>query len=100
MKFATVEVVKQPLSRVLVAFERATGVRFLVDHNGLAVTGKDIDSVIIDLPEKRSTYKTLIDRALRNVQLRGELRIDEAGQPIYWIFPARRPAGAARVRSR
>ena len=89
MKLATVEIIDQPLPVVLHALERPTGVRFLVDHNGLALRGEEPAAVKINIPERRSTYKSVLDRGLRDAGLRGELRIDEAGRPIYWIFPVK-----------
>ncbi len=91
MQQATVEADKTRLKPTLDALSARTGVPFLLDHNSLALAGIDPDTVRVSIANRRTFYKNHIDRMLRSVKLKADLKMDEAGRPLLWITTARRP---------
>jgi hypothetical protein len=73
------------LTTVLNAVAGRMKVPILVDHNALARHGVEPDKVTIAIPPGRTTYDRLLRRALSKPQLKYEVRVDEADQPLIWI---------------
>ena len=63
---------------------------FLMDHNGLARQRIDPARVMIEFPESRTYYKKVLSRVLFQVKLKGEVRVDEAGEAFVWISPLKK----------
>ena len=84
-EFLTVEIRNIPLTQACDAIQKRLKVPFLMDHEALARHGIDPEKHNVSLPAKRTFYKRALDRLLSQVRLRGEVRVDEAGQPIMWI---------------
>ncbi len=83
-KFVNVEINDEPLNKALEAIRERVQLPVLFDHNALARHEVDL-STLVNLPGKRTFYKKIIDQLLFQVQLRSELRVDEAGKPFLWI---------------
>jgi len=73
------------LTTVLDAVAKRMKVPILVDHNALARHGVDPDKVTIAIPPGRTSHDTLLRRALSKSQLKYEVRVDEADNPLIWI---------------
>ncbi len=83
----SIEIVDQPLDRVLAAIQPRLGVPFLIDHNGLAAQAIELDKARVNFPARRASYQRLLDRVLFQARLQMELRVDEAKRPFLWIEP-------------
>lgn len=90
MKFVVIEISKQPLDKVLTAMAEASGVPLLYDHNSLALAGIEPIDINVELPSKRSLFKSHIDRILQQAKLKGKLRMDESGRPLIWVTTIRK----------
>ncbi len=91
MVFATIEARNKPLVPVLRSISQRTNVPYLLDHNSLALAGIEPSKLRVDLPRHRTFYKNHLDRMLRPLKLKAELKMDEAGKPLLWITTSRRP---------
>lgn len=87
-KFLNVEIERAPLSEVVEAIRQRVQVPVLFDHVALARQKADM-STPVTLPKSHTFYARALDRALATVQLKSELRVDEAGQPFLWITSLR-----------
>lgn len=86
-KFLNVEIADTPLSGALDSIQERLKSPFLYDHNSLARHKVDPAAVRVNVPEGKTYYKGIIDRMLSQSkpQLKCEIRVDEAGQPLLWI---------------
>lgn len=55
------------------------------DHAVMAAKEIDPTEIQVKLPRQRTPLGRVVDRLLFQARLRGELRVDEAGKPFYWI---------------
>ena len=79
-----------PLMEVLDILSERLGAPILMDHNAMARHGIDPAKAIINLPQSRSTYARFLSRVLFQARLKSELRIDEAGNPLFWVTTIKR----------
>lgn len=80
-----VEINATPLTEALDGIAEQLKVAMLFDHNALALHGIDPAKVEVKLPPKKLSYSLIIQKILGQARLKCELRVDEAGQPFYWI---------------
>ncbi|MDA7951926.1 MAG: hypothetical protein MPJ24_10620 [Pirellulaceae bacterium] len=74
-----------PLQQALDAVEERLKVPFIYDLYKLNAMKIDPNKIMVTIPESTITYKSLLDKVLRKAHMYGEVRIDEAGRPFYWI---------------
>ena len=84
-EFLNVNVAGVTLPKVLEVVSSRLEMPILLDHNAMARHGIEPESVMITLPPKRSTYSIMLRQALFKARLKGELRVDEADRPFYWV---------------
>jgi len=73
------------VAQVIEAIGGRLGTPMLVDHNAMARWGVKIDEVRVNLAPERESYERILKKALYQVDLKPELRIDEAGKAFFWI---------------
>jgi len=88
--FLEVEIQDQPLSTTLEAIQGRIKAPILYDHNSLALHNIDPEQVKVSLPAERTYYKRIIDRLANQAKLTSDLRVDEAGKALVWIYSLRR----------
>ncbi|MHB1037875.1 MAG: hypothetical protein ACYC35_25775 [Pirellulales bacterium] len=94
-----VEIEAQPLSDVLESIRSRLKAPILLDYYALSRQEIDPAKVKVALPAKRMSYSLIMPRLLAQARLKGQLRIDEAGKPFYWITTVRTlPPGAMQRR--
>jgi hypothetical protein len=81
----TTEIKDTPLSETLEAIGGRLKMVYLYDQYALVRSGIELDQVTVEIPETKAMYFTILNRALSQARLKGELRADEAGQPFFWI---------------
>ncbi len=74
-----------PVKQVIDAVGGRLEVPVLLDYNALARHGIQPDKAIVNLPRRRTSYSSLLNRCLFQARLKSELRIDEADKPLLWI---------------
>ncbi len=79
-----------PLPEVLEILAKRLGAPILLDHHAMARHGIDPAKTIINLPQSRTTYGLLLRRVLLKARLKSELRVDEAGTPLFWVTTVKR----------
>jgi hypothetical protein len=85
MEFLNVEIDGYTLTETIDAIAPRIKMPIYWDHAALAAHKIDPDAVQITLPRTRTFYKRVLDRALAQARLAGQLRVDEAGTPFFWI---------------
>ncbi len=85
LKFLDVEINDTPLSEAMTAIQGRIKLPMLVDHNGLARHGVDLDKVRVNIKPGRTFYSKILSQALNTAKLKYELRADEAERPFLWI---------------
>lgn len=80
-----VEVTNVPLSDILPAASKASGLPIIVDEFDLAQNEVDLDKIRVSVSKKRTTWGILIRDAIGRDGLTRKLVIDERGQPFIWI---------------
>jgi hypothetical protein len=70
---------------VLDAVRQRLEVPVLLDHNAMARHGVEPDKLVVNMPQRRTTYVRLLRTTLFQAGLKHELRVDEAGKPFLWI---------------
>jgi hypothetical protein len=88
-EFLNVEIAGIPLPKALAALAERLKLSFLIDENALARERIKMDEEKVSVPVGRTYYKRVVDRILAQAMLAGELRVDEAGRPFYWITTIR-----------
>lgn len=84
-----VEVTDTPISEVLAALQPRLKISFLLDHAALRKDDTDIAKLSATLPGRRFSYARILQLTLREAKLTYELRVDDADQPLLWIWPNR-----------
>ena len=84
-EFLNVNVQGVAVTDVLKAVATRLKVPILWDYNTMARHGVEPDKVLVNLPQRRTSYTLLLKRALYQAGLKRELRVDEAGKPLLWI---------------
>jgi hypothetical protein len=84
-EFIRIEIIERPLADVLAAIAERLESPLLLDHAALDRQQIDPETAIVSFPAGRSYYKQILDRVLFQARLKGEVRVDELGQPLVWI---------------
>ena len=84
-EFHNVNVSNVPATKVLATIGKQLKVPVLYDHNALARHGIDLDKALVSHPAGRTTYSVALRRMLAKVELKFEVRVDEAGKPLLWV---------------
>ena len=90
-EFLSVEISGIALPKALDAVKQRLKIPFLFDRHSLAQQAIVMDEIKVSVPAGRSYYKRVLDRMLFQARLQGELRVDEAGSPFYWITTIKQP---------
>lgn len=85
--FLNVEIQDIPLLDAVSAIQGRLETPILFDHNSLARQRIDLEKIRVSLPPGRTYYRKVLERLLRTAELKFELRVDEAGDPIIWVSP-------------
>jgi hypothetical protein len=80
-----VEINGYTLAEALAAIGPRIKLPCFLDHADLSKYNIDPDAVHVTLPRTRTYYKRIMDQVLAQAHLGGQLRIDEAGKPFYWV---------------
>jgi hypothetical protein len=73
------------IAKVLEVIGKRLGIPVLLDHGALARHGIDPEKTLVTVPRSRTSYATVLDKALFQAWLKYELRTDEAGKPFLWV---------------
>jgi len=84
-KFTTIEIDGYPLAQALDALGPHMGVPLVFDQRTMAARGIEADAVQVKIPAEKTYIRRAVDRILSQSRLAGELRVDDAGRPFYWI---------------
>ena len=79
-----------PLAKVLAILGERLDAPVLMDHNAMDRHGIDPDKVIINLPQTRTTYASVLKRVLFQARMKSQLKVDEAGRPFFWATTTKR----------
>lgn len=85
-----IEVKDIPLADVLNALQAKVDIPFVFDHIELKRNHISIEKIKITIRPIRATYNKVLGGILAKHRLSGEVRIDEAGTPFYWITTLKR----------
>jgi hypothetical protein len=85
LRFTTIEIENYTLAKALEALGPHMGVPLVFDQRVLTARGIDPAKVQVRLPRGKTYIRRAVDSILSAGRLTGELRIDEAGTPFYWI---------------
>jgi hypothetical protein len=77
-----------PVTTVIDAVAKRLSVPFLVDHYALAQQKIDPEKALANAPQAQTTYNQLLRKLLSQANLKSEVRVDEAGKPLFWITPS------------
>jgi len=94
-RFTTIEITGHPLRQAVDALAPHMGLPLYFDDRILAERGIDLAKVQVKHPNRRTYVRRALDHVLSQGHLVGEVRVDEAGRPFYWISqfgPDNRPA--------
>jgi hypothetical protein len=61
------------------------GISLLLDHHAIGQMGSDFREVEVKFPNRKTYIRSAVDSILAQGRVSGELRVDEAGRPFYWI---------------
>ncbi|MBX3434726.1 MAG: hypothetical protein KF847_15515 [Pirellulales bacterium] len=81
----TVEIANYSLAQALAALEGPLGAPIVLDRYALTEAKVDPAAIQVKIPRKKLLVKTAVDVCLSQGRLAGELRVDELGQPFYWV---------------
>ncbi len=85
-----VEIDEFPLTETLTAIGQRIDIPMLFDHNSLARHAINLESLRVSYPGKKSNYSLVLRSILAQGGLRGELRLDDADSPFFWITTLKR----------
>jgi hypothetical protein len=83
-EFLNVEIDNVPASKAIGAIEGRLKVPFLFDHNNMVRHRVDLNKNV-KVPAGKTYYRRIFDRVLFQADLKCEVRVDEAGNPLVWI---------------
>lgn len=84
-EFLNIEISGYTLAQALDALKPRLGVPVLMDTWILEQEDIRPDQVQVKHPKGKTYLKKAVDRILTQARLGGELRVDELGQPFYWV---------------
>jgi hypothetical protein len=82
--FINVDIENTPASEAITAIQGRLKVPFLFDHNNMVRHRIDLNKKV-KMPAAKTYYRRILDRLLFQADLKCEVRVDEAGQPLVWI---------------
>jgi hypothetical protein len=84
-RVTTIEINAYSLEQALQALEPHMGVPLLFDERMLNARRIEPAKIQVKFPNRRTYVRRAVDTVLSQARLGGELRIDEAGKPFYWM---------------
>ncbi|MBA4107045.1 MAG: hypothetical protein C0485_14965 [Pirellula sp.] len=84
-RFTNIEIKGFTLEEALAALGPHMEIPLLFDERVLAVRSIDPAKIDVAVPRGKTYIRRAVDRALSQGRLAGELRVDEAEKPFYWI---------------
>ncbi len=84
-KFLTIEIDRYTLSQALNSMGPRMGIPLWFDRRILEQRQIDPTQISVKLPRGKTYLKRALDRVLVQASLAGEIRVDEADHPFYWI---------------
>jgi len=84
-RFTNIEIKGFTLDEALAALGPHMEVPLLFDERVLAVRSIDPAKIDVSFPRGKTYIRRAVDRVLSQARLAGELRVDEAEKPFYWI---------------
>lgn len=78
-----------PLRDAVDSISERIDVPMLYDLNAMARYGIDLDTAKVTVSAEKITYLSLLNRVLRMHKLKAELRMDENGEPFFWVTTTR-----------
>ena len=84
-RFTNIEITGYTLAEALEALGPAMGVPLLIDERVLAVRKIDPTKIDVELKHGKRYIRRAVDIILSKGRLVGDLRVDEAEKPFYWI---------------
>lgn len=80
-----IEISGYTLTQALDALKPRLGVPIILDAWILEREDIQLDQVQVMHPKEKTYLKKAVDRILSQARLAGDLRVDELGQPFYWV---------------
>jgi len=84
-RVTTIEISGFTLQQALEAFAPHMGVPLVFDERILAARGIDPAKVQVKFPNRKTYIRRAVDNIISQARLAGDLRVDEAGRPFFWI---------------
>ncbi len=84
-RVTNIEIENYTLAKALEALAPHMAVPLVFDQRVLAQREIDLAAIQVKYPRGKTFVRNAVDSILSQGRLAGELRIDEAGQPFYWI---------------
>ncbi len=84
-EFHNVNVSGVTASKLLDVVGKQISAPVLLDHNALAFHGIDPEKTTVSHPQQRTTYSVALRKMLGKIELKFEVRVDEAGKPFLWV---------------
>ncbi len=84
-RITNIELANFTLDKAIAALAPHMGVPIVIDQRTLAARKIDPTTVKVKLPRSKTYPRNAFDRILAQGRLAGELRVDEAGTPFYWV---------------
>jgi hypothetical protein len=81
----TIEITGYKLGKALEAFAPHMGIPLIVDHYAVNQMERDFREADVKFPNRKTHVRRAVDSILAQGRVSGELRVDEANQPFYWI---------------
>jgi hypothetical protein len=81
----TIEITGFKLGKALEAFAPHMGIPLMVDHYAVNQMEGDFREADVKFPNRKTYVRRAVDNILAQGRVSGELRVDEANQPFYWI---------------
>lgn len=84
-RFTNIEISGFTLAEALAALGPHMEIPLLFDERVLAVRSIDPEKIDVSFPRGKAYIRRAVDRVLSQGRLAGEVRVDEAEKPFYWI---------------
>jgi hypothetical protein len=84
-RVTNIEVANFTLDKALEALAPHLGVPIVMDQYIIAQRRIDLTTVKVKVPRTKTYPRHAVDRVLAQGRLAGELRVDELGEPFYWV---------------
>ncbi len=74
-----------PVTTVVDAIAKRIAAPILLDHYAMTQRKIDPAQAMVNVPQSQTTYNQLLRNVLSQANLKSELRVDEAGKPLFWV---------------